>query len=116
MTVDLSSAKTGDSDRDAALPGAYFFNVVKFPQAHFISTALRKAGDHWIADGTLSLRGVSKPVSLAVQFVPGGQGATMDISTTLQRLNFGIGGGEYADTSVIGNDVTVTAHLLLTAP
>jgi polyisoprenoid-binding protein YceI len=115
VTVDLSSAKTGDSDRDSALPGPDFFDVAKYPQAHFVTTAFRQQGSQVIADGTLTLRGVSKPVSLNVTFKPQGNGATLDVSGSVNRLDFGVGGGQYKDTSVIGADVKVTAHLVLAA-
>jgi polyisoprenoid-binding protein YceI len=113
VEVDLSSAKTGDSDRDGALPGSDFFNVAKFPKAHFVTTAFHQSGAQVIADGNLSLHGVTKPVSLLVTFKPQGSGATLDVSSTLKRLEFGVGSGDYADTSVIGGDVKVTAHLQL---
>ncbi|PWK88518.1 YceI family protein [Fulvimonas soli] len=113
VTVDTASARTGDSDRDGALPGADFFDVAQYPQAHFVTTGFRQAGGQVIADGRLTLRGVTKPVSLAVTFKPQGDGATLDVSTTLKRLDFGVGGGDYADTSVIGADVKVSAHLQL---
>jgi polyisoprenoid-binding protein YceI len=113
VSVDLASAKTGDSDRDGALPGSDFFDVAKFPQAHFVTTGFRKDGARVVADGTLTLKGVSKPVSLTVNFVPQGGGATLDVAGTLKRLDFGVGSGDYADTSVIGADVKVAAHLAL---
>lgn len=115
VTVELASAKTGDKDRDGALPGADFFDVAKFPEAHFVTTGFRQNGAQVIADGQLTLRGVTKPVSLIVAFKPHGAGATLDVNGTVQRLDFGVGGGDYADTSVIGADVKVTAHLVLTA-
>ena len=115
VTVDLSTAKTGDNDRDSALPGADFFNVAKYPQAHFVTTAFHQQGSQVIADGMLTLRGVTKPVSLNVVFKPQGSGATLDVTGTVKRLDFGVGGGQYADTSVIGADVKVTAHLVLAA-
>jgi hypothetical protein len=37
------------------------------------------------------------------------------VDGTLKRLDFGVGGGDYADTSVIGADVKVHAHLVLVA-
>lgn len=115
VTVDLSSAKTGDADRDSALPGADFFDVAKYPQAHFVTTAFHQQGGRVIADGMLTLRGVSKPVSLYVIFKPQASGATLDVTGMVKRLDFGVGGGQYADTSVIGADVKVTAHLSLKA-
>lgn len=115
VTVDLASAKTGDGDRDGALPGGDFFDVAKFPKAHFVTTAFHQNGATVTADGNLTLRGVTKPVSLTVDFKPNGQAATLDVKGTVKRLDFGVGGGDYADTSVIANDVTVTAHLNLVA-
>jgi len=115
VEVDLTSAKTGDNDRDGALPGADFFNAAKFPKAHFVTTTFRQNGAQVVADGNLTLRGVTKPVSLNVSFKPQGTGATLDVTGTVKRLDFGVGGGEYADTSVIGPDVKINAHLTLTA-
>jgi polyisoprenoid-binding protein YceI len=115
VTVDLASAKTGDSDRDGALPGPDFFDTAKYPQAHFVTTGFHQAGGKVIADGTLTLRGITRPVSLIVDFKPDGSGATLDVSGTLKRLDFDVGGGQYADTSVIGADVKITAHLVLSA-
>ncbi|HEU4670213.1 MAG TPA: YceI family protein [Dyella sp.] len=115
VTVDLASARTGDSDRDTALPGSDFFDVAKFPEAHFVTTAFHQNGTTVTADGNLTLHGVTRPVSLTVDFKPTTAGATLDVKGTVQRLDFGVGGGDYADTSVIANDVTVTAHLNLVA-
>jgi polyisoprenoid-binding protein YceI len=115
VTVDLASARTGDDDRDGALPGPDFFDTAKYPQAHFVTTGFRSVGGKVVADGQLTLRGVTKPVSLAVDFKPQGGHATLDVSATLKRLDFDVGGGQYADTSVIGADVKVSAHLVLTA-
>ncbi|MBV8159234.1 MAG: YceI family protein, partial [Dyella sp.] len=56
VEVDLSSVKTGDNDRDSALPGADFFNVAKFPKAHFVTTGFRQNGALVVADGNLTLR------------------------------------------------------------
>jgi polyisoprenoid-binding protein YceI len=115
VNVDLASARTGDKDRDTALPGADFFNIAKFPQARFVTTAFRQSGAQVLADGNLTLHGVTKPVTLTVTFKPQGHGATLDVSGTIKRLDFGVGGGDYADTSVIAAEVKVTAHLQLVA-
>ncbi|HOX72789.1 MAG TPA: YceI family protein [Dokdonella sp.] len=115
VTVDLASVTTGDSDRDAALPGSAFFNIGKFPSAQFVTRQFRKSGDEVIAEGTLSLKGISKPVDLTVKFAPNGAGAVLDVSTHVDRLDFDVGNGEYADTSTIANEVQIRAHLELGA-
>ncbi|HET9835731.1 MAG TPA: YceI family protein [Rhodanobacteraceae bacterium] len=114
VTVDVASVDTANTERDQALPGKPFFDTAQFPKAHFVTTRFRKAANGQVlADGTLTLRGVSKPLTLAVKFAPHGNGATLDVQTTLKRLDFGIGSGDWADTSMIGNEVTVHGHLLL---
>lgn len=115
VKIDLASVETGDSDRDGALPDSDFFDIAKFPQAHFVTTGFRQSGNEVIADGTLTLKGVSKPVSLAVTFAAKGGKATLDISSTVKRLDFNVGAGEYADTSTIGDEVKIKAHLDLSA-
>ena len=113
VEVVLASVKTGDNDRDTALPGADFFDVTKFPKAHFVTTGFHQKGAKVTADGNLTLRGVTKPVSLDVTFKPQGKNATLDVAGTVKRLDFGVGGGDYADTSVIGANVKISAHLQL---
>ena len=115
VTVSPASVRTGDKDQENALPGADFFDVAKFPTAHFVTTGFRQNGTQVVADGQLTLRGVTRPLSLTVNFKPLGSGGTLDVSGTLKRLDFGVGGGDYADTSVIGADVKVDAHLSLVA-
>jgi polyisoprenoid-binding protein YceI len=113
VTVTTASADSGDKDRDGALPTGDFFDTAKFPTAHFVTTGFRRNGAQVIADGNLTLRGATKPVSLNVSFKPQGAGATLDVSGTVKRLDFGVGSGDYVDTSVIGADVKITAHLQL---
>ena len=115
VSVDLAGVATGDKDRDDTLPTSEFFNVAKFPKAHFVTTGFRKAGDGVVATGTLSLKGIDKPVELEVSFEPTERGALLDVATTLHRLDFQVGTGDYADTSTIGDEVRVKGHLVLTA-
>lgn len=114
VTVDVASVNTANTERDQALPRKAFFDTAEFPRAHFSTTRFRTGANGQVfADGTLSLRGVSKPVTLAVKFAPDGSGATLDVDTALKRLDFGIGSGDWADTSMIGNAVAVHGYLVL---
>ena len=116
VDVDIASLDTQNGERDQAALGADFFDTAKFPHAHFVTTAFRKAANGEVrADGELTLRGTTRPVTLVVKFVPGGDNATLDVSAQLNRLDFGIGAGQWADPSMIGNGVTVRGHLLLHA-
>lgn len=117
VSIDITSLDTQNSERDHTALGADFFDTAKFPKAHFVTTAFRKAADgKVIADGTLTLRGISKPVTLTVSLTPHGNTATLDVTAQLKRLDFNIGTGEWADPSMIGDGVTVRGHLLLRSP
>jgi polyisoprenoid-binding protein YceI len=114
VSVDITSLDTQNAERDHTALGADFFDATKFPRAHFVTTSFRKTADgKVVADGTLTLRGISKPVTLDVTFSPRGDTATLDVTARLKRLDFGIGAGQWADPSMIGNGVTVHGHLAL---
>ncbi|HEX5960849.1 MAG TPA: YceI family protein [Rhodanobacteraceae bacterium] len=116
VSVDITSLDTQNSERDQAALDAAFFDATQFPKAHFVTSGFHAdAQGKVVAAGVLTLRGISKPVTLDVTFVPHGDAATLDVSAQLERLDFGIGTGEWADTSMIGNTVGVHGHLLLYA-
>ncbi|MGH8216001.1 MAG: YceI family protein [Rhodanobacteraceae bacterium] len=115
VTVDTTSLDTQNSERDHTALGADFFDAAKFPKAYFVTTIFRRTADgKVIALGELKLRGVVKPVQLAVTFTPHGNTAVLDVTARLKRLDFGIGAGQWADPSMIGDAVTVHGHLVLT--
>ncbi|HET7561282.1 MAG TPA: YceI family protein [Rhodanobacteraceae bacterium] len=96
--IDLASADLGDKSWNAAVTGRNFLDAAKFPTAHFESTSVTKTGDHTgTLAGTLSLHGVSLPVT--VEFTVNRVGATLfgfetiagfSGSATLDRTHFGI--------------------------
>lgn len=113
VTVDLGSANTGSAERDDSLKGSDFFAVAKFPKARFTTQSFAKAADGSVtAQGTLTIRDQSRPVTLKVAFTEAGGGATLDVDTVLKRADFGLGAG--SDWSDVGADVPVHAHLVLT--
>lgn len=112
VKVDVASVDTASSERDDSLKGSDFFDPKKFPQAHFVTSAFAKGADGSItAQGTLTIRDQTKPVTLKVKFVASGDHATLDVDTTLKRLDFGLGTGK--DWADVGADVPVHGHLVL---
>jgi polyisoprenoid-binding protein YceI len=115
VTIQLAGSKTGNDDRDSTLADADFFNVGKFAQATFSASKFRAlGGNQYAADGTLSLRGVSKPVTLTFTWTPGAQ-PVLAGKATVKRLDFGVGGGDWADTATIPNDVAISTKVVLKA-
>jgi polyisoprenoid-binding protein YceI len=74
VTVDLSSIDTRNTDRDAHLRSADFFDVENFPKMTFQSTKITKTGDgEYNVTGDLTLHGVTKPETLSVTFEGAGK-------------------------------------------
>jgi polyisoprenoid-binding protein YceI len=62
VAIDMASVKTGDEQRDASLPSGDWFDAAAHPKATFTATKFEKTGEgRFVAHGTLSLRGVSRP-------------------------------------------------------
>lgn len=115
VTIPLASAKSGNSDRDSTLQGADFFNVGKFATARYTASGFRALGnDKYAADGTLELRGVSKPVTLTFTWTPGPQ-PVLKGQATVKRLEFGVGGGDWADTKTIPDETAISTVVTLKA-
>ncbi|PHY17976.1 YceI family protein [Caulobacter sp. BP25] len=112
VSVDMASAVTGDDQRDQSLPSGDFFDTAAHPKATFTATKFRKTGEgQYVADGTLDLRGVKKPLSLPFSLKIDGDTATARGVTTLDRTTFGVGQGEWASTDQIAAKVKVSFSL-----
>jgi polyisoprenoid-binding protein YceI len=116
ITIDTRSIAFGAAETEAEAAKLAWFDSARFPQAQFRSTAVKAldAGRYEVA-GSLSLKGQSRelqvPVSLAAGPAPGQ--ATASGSFTLKRMDFKLGEGEWADLSVVANEVQVRFKLLL---
>jgi polyisoprenoid-binding protein YceI len=111
-TVDVASAVTGNPDRDQALPTDTFLDAPAFPRATYVArhfTAL--GGGRYQADGVLTLRGISKPLSLPFTLAIQGGQAKMAGQVSINRLAFGVGQGEFKATTAIPAAVTVSVAI-----
>jgi polyisoprenoid-binding protein YceI len=117
VDIDMTSISTGDKDRDKTSTTPEWLDPAHFPKAQFKADSCKKTGDKaYEADGTLMIKGVSAPI--AVLF-------TLDLiakadppqahvkgTATLDRSKFNLGTGEWTDTSVVANEVTVEFDLV----
>lgn len=114
VAIALASVDSQNSERDDTLKTGDFFNTRAFPEATYTARSFRAlGGDRYAADGTLTLRGVARPVVLTFTWTAGAP-ATLDGTATLDRTAFGVGGGEWEDAEAVAHEVTVTTHLRLT--
>lgn len=113
VRIGLASATTANPERDQTLQGGDFFSSAVFPQARYLATGFRHLGDNrYAADGTLSLRDVSRPVTLTFTWT---EGATPVLAgkATVQRLEFGVGGGDWSDLAMIPGAVAISTRVNL---
>jgi polyisoprenoid-binding protein YceI len=95
-TIDLNSIETRDPQRDAHLRSADFFEVEKYPTMTYRSTSVSPDGGDFIVEGELTLKGVTKPVSLRLEFNGvngdpyGGTRAGFYAETEINRNDFGV--------------------------
>ena len=115
FTVDTGSATMGSRETDAELPKATWFNVPQFPQATFQSSAIKALGaGKFEVTGKLSIKGMARDVVVPVTLVQNGATTLATGALPLKRLAFKIGENEWADTSMVADDVQVKFKLALT--
>ena len=114
FTVDIASATLGLPEIDAELPKAPWFNTAKFPQATFASSAFKSlGGGKYEVAGKVSIKGVSQDVVVPVTMTQAGAVTTATGVLPIKRLAFKIGEGDWADTSMVADDVQVKFKLAL---
>ena len=115
FTVDTGSATLGSRETDAELPKPTWFNVPKFPQAQFESSSIKALGDgKFDVAGTLTIKGNAQSVVVPVTLTQSGATTTAAGALPIKRLAFKIGENEWADTSMVADDVQVKFKLALT--
>lgn len=113
--IDMSSVTTGNDQRDKDIRAREYFDVETHPKMTFTSSAVRVDGDRFSLDGNLSVHGVSRPVTLALELGGigqdpwGGTRAGFTASGRLNRHDFGMsfdmpmdGGG-----MVVGDQINI---------
>jgi polyisoprenoid-binding protein YceI len=95
VTVDLGSVVASEPDFTGGIKGPLGFAVRQFPTATFVTTAIRsRGGNTYIADGVLTIHGISKRISLLFALDINANAAQMSGEVTLKRTDFGVGGGQ----------------------
>jgi polyisoprenoid-binding protein YceI len=114
VKIDTASVNTQDGERDTTIKSADLFDVKKFPAARYVADKFTdKGGNKYSATGKLTLRDVTKDVPIDFTFENKDGGAWLKGTAKIKRLDFGVGQGEWKDTSTVGNDVQVRFALRL---
>jgi len=124
VEIDVTSFTTGDKGRDGHVLSADFLDAEQFPTMVFRSTELSERDGEWVLIGDLTVRDVTRPVELAVEF----EGQTVDpygndriafsASTKIDRTDFGVSFSQTMDNGglIVGNKVSVSLDIEATRP
>jgi polyisoprenoid-binding protein YceI len=114
LSIDTGSARFGSPDTDAEAVKPDWFNVARFPQATLESGAIKAAGPgRYELTGKLSIKGLVRDVQVPVALAKSGALTLATGAFTVKRLDYKIGDGDWADPSMVANDVQVKFKLAL---
>jgi polyisoprenoid-binding protein YceI len=120
FTLDIDSIDTNQTQRDEHLKSAEFFDAATYPKISFKSTSFTKTGDdEYALKGDLTIKDVTKPVSLDVEFggsaadFYGNTKAGFEISGKINRKEFGLtwDGVTEAGSIVVGEDIKLLINV-----
>ena len=120
VSIDTASIDTGEPKRDAHLKSPDFFDAEKFTKITFVSSKVTPAGPNKIkVDGTLTIRGVSKPVTLDVDLLgtgPDGWGGVrsgFEARTKINRQDYGVAWNKVVEGggTVLSDDVDIVLNV-----
>jgi polyisoprenoid-binding protein YceI len=120
FSLDIDSIDTNQTPRDEHLKSAEFFDAAKYPKITFKSTSFTKTGDdEYSLVGNLTVKDVTKPVTLAVEFggaatdFYGNTKAGFEISGKINRKDFGLtwDGITEAGSVVVGEDIKLLINV-----
>ena len=117
--ADVDSITTNNEQRDGHLKSEDFFAAEKFPKLTFTSTAFEKDGGDYILKGDLTLRGVTKPIELSVEYGgtatdPWGQvKAGFEATGKINRKDFGLSWGAVTEAGgvVVSDEVKLSLNV-----
>ena len=114
--IDVASETSGDAETDDGVKGPQGFQASQFAAARFATTSIaHKGGNDYVAQARLTLRGVTKPVTLPFTLTIDGNTAHMKGTATVSRMDFGIGqGGDFSKPAPVAYEVAVNVELTAT--
>ncbi|MES1256562.1 MAG: YceI family protein [Acidobacteriota bacterium] len=123
FSINAASIDTNAADRDAHLRSADFFDVEHHPRITFTSTSITGSGGRLQVTGPLTIRGVSKVVTLPVSYLGGAKDpwgnlkAGFETDITLNRKDFGLNWNAALEAGgfLVGDEVKVTISVQGTA-
>jgi polyisoprenoid-binding protein YceI len=120
ISLEVGSINTKNERRDNHLRTDDFFNAEEFPTMKFVSTEIRSTGENaYVAVGELTIKETTKTIELPFKLLgvmadPRDENTTIagfSAETKILRNEYGVGSGDYIQTAVIGDEVTIEINL-----
>lgn len=113
LEINMASIDTGTKEGNDEVAGKQWFNVKSFPNAKFVSSAVKPlGGNRFEVAGKLTIKGKTQEVSAPFTFKQEGALGVFDGSFTLKRLDYAIGEGPWADVGTVANEVQIVFHVV----
>jgi polyisoprenoid-binding protein YceI len=114
LAIEISSFNAGGDELQEEAKGKDWFSAKLFPTASYATETVKATGPNSLdVRGTLTIKGKAVPLLISVKYQPQGKQMVFDATFQLLRLDFGLGAGNWADTSAVANEVPVNVHLVL---
>lgn len=113
VEVDTGSMDLGDAEYNKEVAKKEWFNAAQFPKATFVSTAIKSAGAGKLTvTGKLTIKGKATDVTFPLTVKADGKTQVFDGALPIKRLAYNIGEGEWKDTSMVADEVTIKFHVV----
>ncbi|MGB9991654.1 YceI family protein [Massilia sp. SM-13] len=113
VEIETASLDVGDAEMNKEVAKKEWFNSAQFPKASFVSSAIKSAGAGKLTvTGKLTIKGRAADVSFPITVKTEGGKQVFDGALPIKRLAFGVGDGEWKDTSMVADEVTIKFHVV----
>lgn len=112
VRIDIASVASGDKDRDEHIVSPDFFDQQQFAHAQFQARSFRTTASGFIADGQLTMKGITKPIAFKFTVEDTDSGRVLMGTADVDRLAWNIGVGDWEDTTWVGQQVTVDVKVV----
>ena len=124
VEIDIDSVNSESSDRDSTIRSAALFDVATWPTARFEAERFEQTGENlYTAHGRLTMRDVTREVALPFELTISDHPSETDAlqaraagELTVLRLDYGVGQGQWQDTSVVANEVVIRIEIIAKRP
>jgi polyisoprenoid-binding protein YceI len=113
VEIETASLDVGDAEMNKEVAKKEWFNAAQFPKASFVSSAIKSAGAGKLnVTGKLTIKGKAADVTFPITVKTEGGKQVFDGALPIKRLAFNVGDGEWKDTSMVADEVTIKFHVV----